>query len=123
MLAAPIQRVEGMVLGSTGTPPREVYVVLLGTHGHRTQPAPHQLRRCFEILDGDVVDIVEWRQSAMELMGDAGYLRGHFVEKAYRDARLTQIYEGTNQINRLAVVEDHVEELLRMVQGGANGIL
>jgi alkylation response protein AidB-like acyl-CoA dehydrogenase len=28
------------------------------------------------------------------------------VEKALRDARLTQIYEGTNQINRLGIIED-----------------
>ena len=42
---------------------------------------------------------------AMALMGDHGYLHIHHVEKAARDARLTQIYEGTNQINRLAVFE------------------
>jgi alkylation response protein AidB-like acyl-CoA dehydrogenase len=28
------------------------------------------------------------------------------VEKPLRGARLTQIYEGTNQINRLAMIED-----------------
>ena len=42
---------------------------------------------------------------AMALLGDHGYLHGSGVEKAARDARLTQIYEGTNQINRLAVFE------------------
>jgi len=42
---------------------------------------------------------------AMELLGDHGCLHGRGVEKAMRDARLTQIYEGTNQINRLAVIE------------------
>ncbi len=43
---------------------------------------------------------------AMEIMGDHGYLHGHGVEKAMRDIRLNQIYEGTNQINRLALIED-----------------
>jgi len=43
--------------------------------------------------------------SAMELLGDHGYLHFQGIEKAARDARLTQIYEGTNQINRLAVFE------------------
>ncbi len=43
--------------------------------------------------------------AAMELLADHGFLHGHGVEKAARDARLTQIYEGTNQINRLALVE------------------
>ena len=50
-------------------------------------------------------------EAAMELLGNHGYLRGG-VEKAYRDARLTQIYEGTNQINRLAVIEDQAEQLM-----------
>ncbi len=42
---------------------------------------------------------------AMELMGDAGYIQSNGVERAMRDSRLTQIYEGTNQINRLAIME------------------
>jgi alkylation response protein AidB-like acyl-CoA dehydrogenase len=43
--------------------------------------------------------------AAMQLLGDHGNLHARGVEKAARDARLTQIYEGTNQINRLAIVE------------------
>ena len=46
---------------------------------------------------------------AMELMGDHGYLHGGLTESLWRDSRLTQIYEGTNQINRLAVVEHQWE--------------
>lgn len=42
---------------------------------------------------------------AMELMGDHGYIHSNGVERAWRDSRLTQIYEGTNQINRLALFE------------------
>jgi alkylation response protein AidB-like acyl-CoA dehydrogenase len=45
---------------------------------------------------------------AMELMGDQGYLHANGVERAWRDSRLTQIYEGTNQINRLALFEHHL---------------
>ena len=45
---------------------------------------------------------------AMELMGDCGYLHAYGVERAWRDSRLTQIYEGTNQINRLALFEHHL---------------
>ena len=50
---------------------------------------------------------------AMELMGDAGCLHGHGVERAWRDSRLTQIYEGTNQINRLDIVEHQRDEDFR----------
>lgn len=46
---------------------------------------------------------------AMELMGDHGYLAAHGVEKAMRDVRLNQIYEGTDQINLLAFVESFWE--------------
>ena len=46
---------------------------------------------------------------AMELMGDHGYLAANSAEKAMRDARLNQIYEGTNQINYLAFVESFWE--------------
>lgn len=43
--------------------------------------------------------------AAMELLGNHAFLHQNRVEKAARDARLTQIYEGTNQINRLAIFE------------------
>jgi alkylation response protein AidB-like acyl-CoA dehydrogenase len=46
--------------------------------------------------------------AAMELLGDHGYVHARSVEKATRDARLTQIYEGTNQINRLALFESQM---------------
>jgi len=38
---------------------------------------------------------------AIELMGQAGIRHDHRVEKCLRDARLLQIYEGTNQLNRI----------------------
>jgi alkylation response protein AidB-like acyl-CoA dehydrogenase len=51
-------------------------------------------------------------ERAMELMGCHGGSYALGVEKLFRDARLTQIFEGTNQINRLALIEDMQEELL-----------
>jgi alkylation response protein AidB-like acyl-CoA dehydrogenase len=44
---------------------------------------------------------------AMDLLGEYGYMQSTGVERFWRDARLTQIYEGTNQVNRLAVIEHH----------------
>ena len=38
---------------------------------------------------------------ALELMGHHGLRQNHRVEKMLRDAKLLQIYEGTNQLNRL----------------------
>ena len=51
---------------------------------------------------------------AMDLLGNHAMLHHNRVEKAYRDARLTQIFEGTNQLNRLAVIEDNQQRLLAM---------
>lgn len=45
---------------------------------------------------------------AMRLLGDHGYVHARSVEKAARDARLAQIYEGTNQINRLGIYESQL---------------
>lgn len=42
---------------------------------------------------------------AIQIMGGHGYIRDHGVEKLLRDAKLTQIYEGTNQINRFEIME------------------
>ena len=38
---------------------------------------------------------------AVQIHGGYGYIKGYLVEKLMRDAKLTQIYEGTNQINRI----------------------
>lgn len=48
---------------------------------------------------------------AMDLLGNHSLLHANRVEKVFRDARLTQIFEGTNQINRLAVIEDLQDEI------------
>lgn len=49
--------------------------------------------------------------AAMDLLGNHALAHGNYVEKHFRDARLTQIYEGTNQINRLAILEDQLEQI------------
>ncbi|CCH79249.1 acyl-CoA dehydrogenase (putative Butyryl-CoA dehydrogenase (EC no. 1.3.99.2)) [Nostocoides japonicum T1-X7] len=40
---------------------------------------------------------------AVQLLGGAGYVRDFPVERMMRDAKITQIYEGTNQIQRLVM--------------------
>ncbi|MBP2652817.1 MAG: acyl-CoA dehydrogenase [Firmicutes bacterium] len=46
---------------------------------------------------------------AVQIFGGYGYLRDYPVEKLLRDAKIYQIFEGTNQINRLVIAR----ELLR----------
>jgi alkylation response protein AidB-like acyl-CoA dehydrogenase len=40
---------------------------------------------------------------AIQIYGGYGYLQDYPVEQFYRDARITQIYEGTSEIQRLVI--------------------
>ena len=42
----------------------------------------------------------------MQIFGGSGYIRGFEVERLYRDAKITQIYEGTNQIQRMIIARE-----------------
>jgi len=54
-----------------------------------------------KVRAGDVVTKIT--QKAVEIMGPVGYSRDLLLEKWFRDAKITDIYEGTGQINRLIV--------------------
>jgi acyl-CoA dehydrogenase len=54
-----------------------------------------------KVKAGDVVTRIT--QKAVEIMGPLGYSRESLLEKWFRDAKITDIYEGTGQINRLVV--------------------
>jgi acyl-CoA dehydrogenase len=57
-----------------------------------------------KVRAGDVVTKIT--QKAVEIMGPIGYSRDHLLEKWFRDAKITDIYEGTGQINRLVVARN-----------------
>jgi len=40
---------------------------------------------------------------AIQVHGGHGYIREYPVERFFRDAKVTQIYEGTSQIQRLVI--------------------
>ncbi len=46
---------------------------------------------------------MEVTTDAVQVFGGAGYVRDHPVERYMRDAKITQIYEGTNQIQRMVM--------------------
>jgi len=54
---------------------------------------------CSEALDR-IVD------RAVQIHGGMGYSADYVIEKLYRDARVTRIYEGTSEIQRLVIARD-----------------
>jgi alkylation response protein AidB-like acyl-CoA dehydrogenase len=44
--------------------------------------------------------------NAVQIFGGSGYIQGFEVERLYRDAKITQIYEGTNQIQRTIIARE-----------------
>ncbi len=48
--------------------------------------------------------------NALQVMGGSGYMREYPVEKMMRDAKILQIYEGTNQIQRNVIAQNIIKE-------------
>ena len=48
--------------------------------------------------------------NAVQVMGGSGYMRDYPVEKMMRDAKILQIYEGTNQIQRNVIAQALIKE-------------
>jgi butyryl-CoA dehydrogenase len=47
---------------------------------------------------------------AVQIFGGYGYMKDYPVEKRMRDAKITQIYEGTNQIQREVIALQLIKE-------------
>src|SRR5262249_21833815 len=60
-----------------------------------------------KLLCSDVA--MEVTGEAVQVLGGYGYVKEYPVERMMRDAKITQIYEGTNEIQRLVIAR----ELLR----------
>jgi butyryl-CoA dehydrogenase len=53
---------------------------------------------------------MEVTTNAVQIFGGYGYMRDYPIEKYMRDAKITQIYEGTNQIQRMVIARHLVKE-------------
>ena len=47
---------------------------------------------------------------AVQIFGGYGYIKDYPVERLFRDAKLTQIFEGTNEIQRMIIAREMVKE-------------
>ena len=62
---------------------------------------------------------LEVTNDALQIHGGAGFMKGMEVERAYRDAKLTTIYEGTNEIQRV-VIASHILGKAPKSSGGSS---
>jgi alkylation response protein AidB-like acyl-CoA dehydrogenase len=67
---------------------------------------------------GDVAMAVS--TEAVQILGGYGYIREYPVERFMRDAKITQIYEGTQEIQRLVIAREMVRESRAFLLAGAS---
>lgn len=60
---------------------------------------------------------LEVTNDAVQIFGGTGFLKGMDVERMYRDAKITTIYEGTNEIQRV-VIASHIIGRMKKSSGG-----
>jgi len=67
-----------------------------------------QLSAMSKLMASDVA--MKVTTDAVQIFGGYGYMRDYPVEKYMRDAKITQIYEGTNQIQRMVIARTLIRE-------------
>ena len=64
---------------------------------------------------------MEVTTDAVQVLGGYGYISEYPLERMMRDAKITQIYEGTNQIQRLVIAREMLQEQRAFLLAGVSG--
>ncbi len=64
---------------------------------------------------------MEVTTEAVQVLGGYGYIKEYPVERMMRDAKITQLYEGTNEIQRLVIAREMVAEQRAFLLAGVAG--
>ncbi len=91
----------------------------------RCEAARGLLYKCGQMIDDDAPDLTKMSAmtklyctdvamavttEAVQILGGYGYIQEYPVERMMRDAKITQIYEGTNEIQRLVIAREMLKE-------------
>ena len=80
---------------------------------------PHNMSKVSSMCKVFATDMaMKVATDAVQVMGGYGYMREYPVEKMMRDAKILQIYEGTNQIQRNVVGQELNKEYARVSVNG-----
>ena len=63
--------------------------------------------------------VLEVTNAALQIFGGTGFLKGMDVERMYRDAKITTIYEGTNEIQRVVIAANLIGKMPKDSGGGS----
>lgn len=69
---------------------------------------------CVKAFSGDAA--MKVTTDAVQIFGGYGYSREYPVEKLMRDAKIYQIFEGTNQIQRMIIAGSMAKEAMKSVK-------
>ena len=70
-----------------------------------------------KLMCGDVA--MEVTTEAVQILGGYGYIKEYPVERMMRDAKITQIYEGTQEVQRLVIAREMLKEQRSFLGGVA----
>ncbi len=110
----PIAKLEGMqfMLAEMATMIESAKALVYKAAYHLDHELPHATKysAMSKYFASDVA--MKIATDAVQILGGYGCLRSSNLERTMRDAKITQIYEGTNQVQRFVVAEQLIKEYL-----------
>ena len=65
---------------------------------------------------------LEVTNDAVQIFGGSGFLKGMDVERMYRDAKITTIYEGTNEVQRVVIAASLIGKMPKDNSGSSRSV-
>jgi len=110
----PIAKLEGMqfMLADMATMIESAKALVYKAAWHLDKDLPHATKysAMSKFFASDVA--MKVTTDAVQILGGYGCLKSGNLERNMRDAKITQIYEGTNQVQRFVVAEQLIKEFL-----------